>query len=186
MEFLPLFIFWSLRFLNFSTRTVFSPILPLIEDNLFLSHSEAGGLFTSFSIGYGLSLLVAGRFASAWGYKRTVTIGFIVIGLIYFVLQWTESYLAFHIIFFSIGFASGTYLPSVIPIITETYGSRHWGKAIAVHDSGASFSLFAIPILVTFSLHFLQWRRLCLIMGIMRIPGHSGHPFRSNPDTYSI
>jgi MFS family permease len=120
---------------------------------------------TSYSIGYGLSLLVIGRFASAWGYKRTVAIGFIGIGFLYLILQWAESYSAFHIIFFSTGFASGMYLPSVIPIITETYGSRHWGKAIGVHDSAASFSMFVIPILVTFGLHFLQWRRLLLILG---------------------
>ena len=166
MEPLSLLIFWCLRFINFSIRTAFSPILPLIEDSLSLSHGEAGGLVTTFSIGYGLSLLVTGRFASAWGYKRTVTMGFAGVGLIYFVLQWVQSYSAFHIIFFLIGYTSGAYIPAVIPIITETYGSKHWGKAIGVHDSAASFSLFAIPILVTFGLHFFHWRRLLLILGI--------------------
>ena len=74
MKLLPLFIFWCLWFLNFSTRTVFSPILPLIEDHLSLSHGEAGGFFSSLSIGYGLTLLIAGRFASVWGYKRDLRV----------------------------------------------------------------------------------------------------------------
>ncbi|OGP73025.1 MAG: hypothetical protein A2V86_07050 [Deltaproteobacteria bacterium RBG_16_49_23] len=64
MKILPLFIFWCLWYLNFSTRTVFSPILPLVEDSLLLSHGEAGGLFISLSIGHSLTLMTTGRLAT--------------------------------------------------------------------------------------------------------------------------
>jgi MFS family permease len=141
MKVLPLFIFWGLWFLNFSTRTIFSPILPLIEDTLSLSHGEAGGLFTSLSIGYSIALLVIGRFVSVWGYKRMVVMGFMGVGLIFFIFQWAESYLTFHILFFLIGIATGTYIPSILPIITETYDPSHWGKVIGFHDSAASLSI---------------------------------------------
>jgi NNP family nitrate/nitrite transporter-like MFS transporter len=166
MKLLPLFIFWGLWFLNFSTRTIFSPILPLIEDTLSLNHGEAGGLFTSLAVGYSLTLLIAGRFASVWGYKKTVVTGFIGVGVVFLGLQWTESYLTFHILFFLLGIATGTYLPAILPIITETYDSRHWGKAIGFHESAASLSIFSIPILVAFGLHVLSWRKLLLILGV--------------------
>ena len=166
MKLLPLFIFWSLWFLNFSTRSAFSPILPLVEDSLSLSHGEAGGLFTSYSIGYSVTLFVTGRFGSVWGYKRTVVFGFMCIGLVFIALQWAESYSTFHILFLLLGVASGTYLPSILPILTETYDYRHWGKVIGLHESAASFSIFAIPVLVAFGLHFLSWRRLLLVLGI--------------------
>ena len=169
MKLLPLFIFWCLWFLNFSTRTIFSPILPLIEDSLSLSHGAAGGLFTSLSIGYSLTLLIAGRFASIWGYKRTVVFGFMGTGLALLGFQWVESYKAFHILFFLLGIATGTYLPSIIPIITETYDYKHWGKAIGSHDSAASFSIFSIPILVAFGLNYLSWKNLLLILGIVSL-----------------
>jgi MFS family permease len=166
MKLLPLFIFWCLWFLNISTRTVFSPLLPMIEDSLSLSHGAATGLFTSLSIGYSLSLLAMGRFASIWKYKRTVVIGFLSTGLVLIFLQWAEGYFAFHVVFFLLGIATGTYLPSIIPIITETYEYKHWGKAIGFHDSAASFSIFSIPLLVAFGLYFLSWRRLLLVLGI--------------------
>jgi MFS family permease len=166
MKLLPLFIFWSLWFLNFSTRSAFSPILPLVEDSLSLSHGEAGGLFTSYSIGYSVTLFVTGRFGSVWGYKRTVVFGFMCIGLVFIALQWAESYSTFHILFLLLGVASGTYLPSILPILTETYDYRHWGKVIGLHESAASFSIFAIPVLVAFGLHFFSWRRLLLVLGI--------------------
>ncbi len=165
MTLLPLFVFWGLWYLNFSTRAVFSPLLPLIEDTLSLSHGEAGGLFTSLAIGYSLILLISGRFAAIWGYKRTVVSGFIGIGLVFLGLQWVESYLAFHVLFFFLGIATGTYIPSILPIITETYESRRWGKVLGIHDSAASLSILSIPILVALGLHFLSWRTLLLLLG---------------------
>lgn len=83
MKLLPLFIFWCLWFINVSTRNVFVPLLPLIEDNFALSHAQAGGLYASLSIGYGISLFLTGWFASVWGYKKTVIMGFIGIALIH-------------------------------------------------------------------------------------------------------
>lgn len=164
MRILPLLVFWCLWFLNFSTRTAFSPILPLIEDTLSLSHGESGGLFTSLSIGYGISVFSAGRFASAWGHKKMVAAGFLFTGLAFVAFQWAESYLAFQVLFFFLGLASGPYLPAILPIITEMYEYRYWGKAIGFHDSAAGFSTFLLPILAVFALGFLSWRAFLLVL----------------------
>jgi MFS family permease len=169
MKLFPLFIFWCLWFLSYSTRSAFSPILPLVEDSLSLSHGEAGGLFTSLAIGYCLTLLIANRLASAWGFKKTVVIGFVGIFLVFLGFQWTESYLSFHILFFLLGAATGTYLPSILPIITETYHHKDWGKAIGFHDSAASLSIFAVPILIAFGMNYLSWKKLLLILGIVSL-----------------
>jgi MFS family permease len=169
MKLLPLFIFWCLWFLNFSTRAIFSPLLPLIEDSLSISHGAAGGLFTSLSIGYGLTLLIAGRFGSIWGYKKTVVFGFMGTGVVLVGFQWAESYTASLILFFLLGFVTGSYLPSILPIITETYDYRHWGKTFGFHDSAASFSIFSIPLLVAFGLHYISWKNILLILGIVSL-----------------
>src|SRR4030042_4792431 len=169
MNLLPLFIFWCLWFIVYSTRTVFSPILPLIEDTLSLTHGKAGGLFPSLSIGYSLTLLMTNRLASVWGFKKTVVIGLVGICLVLFGFQWTESYFSFHILFFLIGATTGTYIPSILPIITETYDHKHWGKAIGFHDSAASLSIFAVPVLMAIGLNYLSWKRLLLILGIVSL-----------------
>jgi len=110
--------------------------------------------------------LLSGRFAAAWGYKRTVLMGYVCTGLIFFGLQWADSYIAFHILFFLMGMTSGTYLPAIMPILTESYDPRHWGKAIGFHDSAASFSILVLPIFMAFGLYFLPWKRLLLVIGI--------------------
>jgi NNP family nitrate/nitrite transporter-like MFS transporter len=107
-----------------------------------------------------------GRFGYILGYKRLVVAGFIGTCLVFLGIQWAGNYLTFHILFFLLGITTGAYLPSIIPIITETYDYRHWGKAIGFHDSAASLSIFAIPILVAFGLRFFSWQQLLLILGI--------------------
>ncbi len=166
MKLLPLFVFWCLWFLNFFTRASFSPVLPLIEDSLSISHGEAGGLVTSYSIGYAATLLIAGRFVPVWGYKRTVATGIAGIGLILIALQWVDHYVAFHILFLLLGLASGAYIPSILSIITETYDPKQWGKAIGLHDSAASAAILSAPILIAFGLRFLPWRSILLLQGI--------------------
>ena len=166
MRVLPLAVFWSLWFLNYSSRTVFSPLLPLIEENFLLSHGQAGGLFTSLAIGYGVSVLVAGRFASVWGCKRIVAVSSIGIGFVFVLLQWADRYLVFQGVFFLLGLATGSHSPAMIPIIAETYDPRHWGKVLGIYDTAASSSVFVVPLLVTFGLHFLSWRTFLLVFPI--------------------
>lgn len=167
MRFLPLFIFWCLWYLNHSTRATFSPLLPLIKDSLSISHGEAGGFFTSLSFGFAISMLLSGRFASNLGYKRTIVLGYIGVGFVLVLIQWTENYYLFHLLFFLLGLFTGPYIPSIIPILTETYDSRHWGKVIGIHDSAASFSIFATPIIIALGLRVFSWRGILLILGLI-------------------
>jgi NNP family nitrate/nitrite transporter-like MFS transporter len=169
MRILPLFIFWCLWYLNFSTRTIFSPILPLIEDSLLLTHGEAGGFFISLSAGYSFTLMAAGRLAPAWGYRRMVAAGFIGVGLVFFGFQFAGNYVSCHVLFFLLGISTGTYIPTILPIITESYEPRNWGKAIGLHDSAASFSIFTIPILMAYGLQFFSWKIPLLLLGLISL-----------------
>ena len=166
MNLLPLCVFWCLWFLNFFTRASLSPVLPLIEGDLSISHGQAGGFVTSYSLGYAVTLLIAGRFVPTWGYKRTVAAGISGIGLTLIALQWVEHYFAFHVFFLILGLASGTYIPSILSIITETYDPKEWGKVIGLHDSAASAAIFSAPILIAFGLQFLPWKGILLLQGI--------------------
>lgn len=160
-----LLIFWTLWFINFSSRTVFSPLLPIIEEELKLSHAMAGSFFVFSSVGYTVTLILAGFLSPRFGHKRIIATGFLVIAISHFVLGGAKTYwgLAFSILL--MGFGSGVYVPSIIPIITATFEHQKWGKAIALHDTGASFSIFAIPIVVAFFLRFFYWKALFFVLG---------------------
>jgi MFS transporter, NNP family, nitrate/nitrite transporter len=164
MKVLYLALFWSLWFLIFSTRTSLSPLLPVIEDELLLSHARAGGLYLALAIGYTLSLLLSGIVAPRVGYKRSIQLGFVLLSLSLFSLWYVNGYLFLTGIFFLVGAAGGLYLPSAIPLITKLFEPQHWGKSLALHDTAASISILSIPFLTTLALGFFPWQGFYLVL----------------------
>jgi nitrate/nitrite transporter NarK len=59
------------------------------------------------------------------------------------------------------------YLPSIIPLITEHFEEKSWGKAMAIHDSAASISIFSAPFIALFLLKFLKWREIFDVFGVV-------------------
>ena len=151
-------------FVNFSCRTIIAPLMPVIEDELFISHALAGSIFTFLSAGYTVSLLLSGPLSPRIGYKRSVLLGFSILVISIFSLKYANSYLYLIIVALLIGLGAGVYLPSAMPLLTSIFRYHQWGKAIAFHETAASFSIFSIPILATFALHFFYWRNLFFIL----------------------
>ncbi len=156
---------WFLWFLNYASRTIFSPIMPLIEDEFLISHTLAGSIFASASTGYGISVFLSGIFASFFGSKRSVIVSLWASALIFFFIPQAKSFSHLTTLVFALGMAAGIYLPSIIPIITGSFEETSWGKAIAIHDSGTSVSVFGAPLIATFLLGFLPWQGIFYVFG---------------------
>jgi NNP family nitrate/nitrite transporter-like MFS transporter len=163
MKIFLLFIFWSLWFLNFSTRTVLSPLLPLIEEELAITHALAGSLFFYLSVGFTISVFMAGWISKYIGYKRSIIASFLALVLALIGFRFAETYYYFAAVSFFVGLTSGIYFPCAIPLITSSFSRENWGKAIAFHETAASSSFLAIPILVAIALRFCHWKT-CFIM----------------------
>jgi NNP family nitrate/nitrite transporter-like MFS transporter len=164
MKILLLLLFWSLWFVNFSTRTLISPLLPIIEDELAISHAQAGSIFSFVAAGYTITLLLSGLLSPRIGYKRSIVLGFAILTAGVFFFKYAQTYAAVVTICLLIGLGSGIYLPSAIPLITGVFGRDNWGKAFAFHETAASSSILAIPVLTALGLHFLHWRSLFVIL----------------------
>jgi len=159
-----LFFLWFLWFLNFITRIVLSPILPLIEDEFTINHAQASSIFIFLSTGYSAAVIVAGFFSGKLGYKKSIALSLGVLGLVAFLVPLVQSFYLLYLFAFVIGFSVGFYLPSAIPLITEYYSEKTWGKAIAIHDSGAPSAIFATPFVALFLLHFFPWRGIFIVL----------------------
>ena len=164
MKMLFLLLFWSLWFVNFSARTVFSPILPILEDEFAISHALAGLIFSFVSLGYTITQFLSGLLSPRIGYKRTIIVGFAILTTAVFSLRYAHTYASVVTVSLFIGLGGGIYLPSAIPLITKTFGRNNWGKAIAFHGTAAPLSILAIPLLTALALRFLDWRNLFFIL----------------------
>jgi MFS family permease len=164
MKIFLLFLFWSLWYVVFSTRTILAPLLPVIEDELGITHALAGGLFLFASIGYTLALFLSGVLSPRIGYKLSIAFGCILLMISLLFLKYASSYSDFVVASLFLGLGGGIYLPGAIPLITSTFGRGNWGKAIAFHDTAASFSILSIPILAALALRVFHWRTLFVLL----------------------
>ena len=165
MKMLLLLLFWGLWYLNFSSRTVLSPLLPIIEDEFIITHALAGSIFTFLSIGFTITLLLTALLAARIGYKKCIALGFLISAVSLFSLKYVVTFTSLALVAFSIGLGAGFYIPSAIPLLTGIFEPKNWGKAIALHDTAASLSILSIPVLTAIALRFLDWRTLLVILG---------------------
>lgn len=153
--------------MNYGCRTVFSPIMPLIEDEFLISHAKASSLFAFTSVGYGVSLFVSGMVASFFGYKRCILVSLSICAAVLFLVPQVKSLNHLIILGFILGLATGMHLPSIIPLITEYYEEKIWGKVLSFHDTGVSFGVFAAPFVALFFINFFSWRVMFYVLSAL-------------------
>ena len=165
--FLFLFFLWYLWFINFTIRAIFAPILPLIEDEFVISHARATSIFMFLSVGYAISVFLSGFYSGRLGYKKTIICSFLISSLTFFFIPFVKNFSVFYVFMLTLGFAAGLYLPSAISLITEYFDEKNWGKAISIHDTAASISIFGTPFIALFLLHFFKWRGIFKIFAVI-------------------
>ena len=74
MKIFLLLLFWCLWFFNFSSRTILPPLLPVLENDLGISHTLAGSFFFYLSAGFTISLLAAGWVSARLGFKKSIAL----------------------------------------------------------------------------------------------------------------
>ncbi len=158
---------WFVWFMTFTARSIFSPVLPLIEDEFLVSHAKAATIFTVSGIGYTLSLILSGTFANVFGPRKSILLATIVTGITLVLFSFVRVFEFYYALGFVLGLSLGVYMPSVIPLITEYYEERLWGKAIAIHGSAPSVSVFLTPFIALSILAFFPWRAAFVIPGLV-------------------
>ena len=163
MKLLLLLLFWCLWYFNFSSRTILSPLLPVFENDLGISHTLAGSLSFYLSAGYTLSLLSAGWVTARVGSKKSIALSATVYLISLFLLRYSNSYSSIAAVSFFMGMGTGLYLPNAVPLLTSVFRPESWGRAFAVHETAPTFTFLSIPLLMALFLRFFDWRDFILI-----------------------
>ena len=165
----PLLFLTSIFFLTFVGRIIFSPLMPAIENDLGLTHADAGALFLMISLGYFVSLIGSGFISCRIGHKMTIVISSVAVGAVLWVISMSETLWGIRIGMFLIGLAAGLYLPSGIASVTSIADPRHWGRAIAIHELAPNLSFVLAPLLSEMLMAWFSWRGALLLLGIISI-----------------
>ncbi len=180
-----------LFFLAFLARFIFSPLMPVIESELGITHAQSGSLFLVMSAGFFTGQIFSGFVSSKLKHRGSLALSAIGIGLALLCINFTGSFRLLRIIMIFLGLAAGLHLPSAMATITAMVDRKEWGKAMAVHQTAPSISLVLGPFLIIWLEGLLSWRGilsciggLSIIVGIMfmvlgrcgEFPGDSPRP----------
>lgn len=161
-----LLLLWSLWYLAFISRIITAPILPLLESELAINHTMAGALYLFNSLGATIACILVGKLNLIFGAKKLITGAFILTVTASLGMLYAHSYFVIAVLLLAIGFVSGIYLPSAVPILTSVFPQRQWGRAIAIHETAPGFCLLSVPIVVVYALKITEWRSLFLFYAV--------------------
>jgi NNP family nitrate/nitrite transporter-like MFS transporter len=169
LPFLPLFLLVFIFYLNFVSRIIMAPLLPVIETDLGLGHGQAGAFFFFIASGYGLGLLGSGV-VSAWlTHRLTIACAGMLGGAALIMISTSTSIAGIHGGLVIIGIFAGFYLPSGIATLTETIRREHWGKAMAIHEMAPNLAFITTPLLSEGLLRLFSWRGALAALGACAI-----------------
>ncbi len=167
-----IFFITSIFLLNFTSRIIFAPLLPFIEQDLHLNHTEAGSFFFIISMGYCLSILTSGFFSARLSHKGAIVLSSLVTGCILCILPLCSSLTLFRLTLFCLGLGAGIYLPSGLATITNIVPPAYWGRAIAVHELAPNMGSVAAPLAVAVLTGWVSWLEcLWLLGGLLIVMG---------------
>jgi len=162
----PLFFLAGMFFANFVSRLISAPLMPVIEKELGFGHSGAGFFFLMLAIGYSIGLMVSGLVSSRLTHRRTISLSAIITGCALLLIAASRELWMIRGGLFLVGIFTGFYLPSGITTVTSSFESRHWGKALAVHEFAPILAFIAVPLLAEGLLLILPWRVILVFIGI--------------------
>ncbi len=165
-QILLLGILTTIFFVNFLSRIVLSPLLPVIEKDLGLDHTAAGVFFMMIALGYAAGLIGSGFISSRITHRRTIALAAVACGCALFVISVSHTLWMIRLGLVLIGVSTGMYLPSGITAITSAFAPAHWGKAISVHEFAPSLAYIGAPLIVEALLILLPWQGILALIGL--------------------
>ncbi|WP_035237438.1 MFS transporter [Desulfobacter vibrioformis] len=154
-----------LFFINFLSRIILAPFMPLIEKDLGFSHTAAGSLFLFTSAGYFLALVISGFFSARWFHRRTIVLSAACLGGALLFSAFSRDLWQLRMGLVSVGMAAGLYLPSGLATITALVHPRHWGKAMGIHELAPNLGFMSAPLLAEVMLGWVSWRQVLMLLG---------------------
>jgi NNP family nitrate/nitrite transporter-like MFS transporter len=164
-----IFFLTLLFFLTFIGRFIFAPLMPAMSSELGLSHSQAGSIFLSGSVGVFIGSLSAGFVSSRIQHKGTIVLSLIGTASALLLCTMLTSLWALRGAVLMLGLMAGMNLPSNVAIITALVSRQDWGKALSVQQTAPPLSLILGPLLTVFLLIWFSWRAPMVVIAIAGI-----------------
>ena len=167
----PLLFLSGLLYLNFTSRVILAPLLPLLETELGLGHGAVGSLFFFQAAGYSLGLLAAGWTAWHLAHRGTIVLSALALAISLLALSRVPSLGMMQVCLVLLGIGAGLYLPSGIATIADITAESQWGRATAIHELAPAVGFITAPLVAEALLRWLSWRGILGVLGVVLLVG---------------
>jgi MFS transporter, NNP family, nitrate/nitrite transporter len=165
-QLVPVLLITAVFFLNFTARIILAPLMPTIETQLGIRHTQAGALFFFLSCGYFFSLLST-NFITCWlTHRQTILLSAFGVGATLLGFCFVQTFHQLCLGFVILGVTAGLYLPSGIATLTALIQQQHWGKGLAVHELAPNLGFVTAPLIAEFLIRWLTWQEILAVVGI--------------------
>jgi NNP family nitrate/nitrite transporter-like MFS transporter len=149
------------------SRVVFSPLLPAIEDDLMLTHGEAGSIFFYTSFGFSVGMLCSGFVSKALTHRFSIFCSTLTAGASLAAVSLCPALGCMRLFLFILGAGTGLYMPSAKATITSLVKQEQRGRAIAINEVGFNMSFIVAPLLGRAFLPYFSWREVIQLIAVM-------------------
>jgi len=190
-ELILLFSLVGVFYINMIARVITAPLMPVIEKEFGVGHSDAGLVFMMIAIGYALGLISSGQVSSRLTHRRTIFVSSVAMGFLMLLIAISNGLWLIRVELLFVGIFSGFYLPSGITTFTSAIDAAHWGKATSIHEMAPNLSFITAPLIAEGLLFIMPWRAILGLVGILSIAAGlvfvrftSGGDFKGDAPTF--
>ena len=159
------FFLAGLFLLNFVARFILAPLMPFVEQEVHITHAQAGSLFLVTSAGFAVTLFASGFVSSRLTHRKALILSAITVGITLLALGFMRSLAGIRLVLIVLGLAAGFHIPSALATITAMVRRQDWGKAMGLHSSAPTLGLVLAPLMVAALMGFVSWRVLIILLG---------------------
>ncbi len=142
---------------------VLGPVIPYLTEDLGLTLTQVGLLFTGRAVMSGLSSAGTGYLTDAYGGGKWLLVGCMVsVGLFYGGAGLATGFLALAPIIWLSGLATHIWHPPSMGLLGMRFENRK-GFALGVHGTGANVGQTLAPIIAGYLLLIMNWRGVLLV-----------------------
>jgi len=163
------FFLAGLFLLNFMARFILAPLMPFLEQEIHITHAQAGSLFLVTSAGFAVTQFASGFVSSRLTHRKALILSIITVGIALLGLGFMRSLAGIRLALIVLGLAAGLHIPSALATITAMVRRQDWGKAMGLHSSAPTLGLVLGPLMVAALMGFLSWRMLIILLGVFTL-----------------
>jgi len=159
------FFLAGLFLLNVMARFILAPLMPFVEQEVHITHAQAGSLFLVMSAGFAVAQFASGFVSSRLTHRKALILSILTVGIALLGLGFIKSLSGIRLALIILGLAAGLHIPSALATITAMVRRQDWGKAMGLHASAPTLGLVLGPLMVAALMGALSWRALMVLLG---------------------